>query len=105
MDKPPAPMGPCFRRYSMGGNHFLLHLAGRQVRRTRRAESERLRRQRATTKACLDGPQRRLLCRRETEATKRAARETALVPLGSGLDLADRYFAVCSRVLPRANTC
>src|SRR5262245_36390092 len=103
MGEPPPPMGPRLRRDSMGGNDLLLHLVGWPIRGARGPKPTQPRRER-TRKACLDGPQRRLLCRGEAEEAEHSSGETALVPLGSGVDLANRYFAVYSGVLPRANT-
>src|SRR5437016_3918336 len=102
MDKPAAAVGACLCRHFMGGNDVLLHLAGWEICGTRRAKTEWRRRERTARETGLDGPQRRLLRRREAEESERSAEEAALVSLGSCVDLADRYFAIYAGVLPRA---
>ena len=74
---------PRLCRNHVGRPDLLLHLAGRPIlqslKRTRRARPRPL-----------DGPQRRFLHRRKTEIAARRTRTGALVPLGSGHDMAER---------------
>src|SRR2546425_5006019 len=84
-------VGPCFRWHLMGWDHVLFYLARRPICSTREAIQPKLHGKESTRETGLDGPQRRVLCRREAQSSQCGAGEAALVSLGGGADLADRH--------------
>src|SRR5580698_2148805 len=85
MAQPERAMVPRFRSDHVGWPDLLLHMVGWAIRPT--GEKRRSRRPAA---AGLDGAQRRFLCGRETEVAGSFAGASAMVPLGSVDDLAER---------------
>ena len=84
MAEPSSALVPCFRCHHVGGPNLLFHLARRTFWQAGEAQ-----RRRWTIPVDLDGSQRRLLYRRQTEIPGGRARASSLVSLGSTDDLAE----------------
>src|SRR6185369_7167641 len=76
---------PRFRRNPLGGPNVLLHLVGRASWKARGKNLPRI------NPDTVDGSQRWLFHRGETENSRSWTRATSLVPLGGGQHLAQRY--------------